>query len=490
MKVGRWSTTAASNNNTPPDGWPEGQAPSTVNDCAREMMASIRTMLNDMSFIDLAHTPTQTSSTTFTLPSNVVSYYEVGRRVKAFDGANTFYGTVISSSFTTVTGITLRLDSGALTTSLSSIAVSVLSGSNRAIPESVYRADNLWTNGQLDIWQRGTSFNISGSAQTAFTADRLRFDLNATASLNITRSERSANASNVPTLAQCGLFLNHSICISVSAADAAIAASDYARLVFPMIGYDWRNIAHKPNIVSFWVNSNRTGTYCLALQNAGHDRSYVNEFIISGSSTWEKKTFTIPEATTTGTWNYSNSIGLAVHITLAAGTAFQTTNAGEWTSTDAIATSNQINFLGSAGHTIRFADFRIYEGVGEVPVEIKPYNVELEKCRYTYKRISAAATAGPVIAGHASTVNTGLYIYLFDEMLNVPSISYPPVSSITIGNHNNTQLSCSAISSNRVNNGSLLILATQVGTGNLSLGWGTSINLDTGAFIAFDADLY
>lgn len=38
-----WSTTAASNNSTPPDGWPEGQNPSTVNDCAREMMAQVAT---------------------------------------------------------------------------------------------------------------------------------------------------------------------------------------------------------------------------------------------------------------------------------------------------------------------------------------------------------------------------------------------------------------------------------------------------------------
>jgi hypothetical protein len=40
-EVSTWSTTAASNNSATPDGWPEGQAASTVNDCAREMMAAI-----------------------------------------------------------------------------------------------------------------------------------------------------------------------------------------------------------------------------------------------------------------------------------------------------------------------------------------------------------------------------------------------------------------------------------------------------------------
>lgn len=41
--VSTWSTTAGSNNSTPPDGWPEDQAPSSVNGCAREMMAAIKT---------------------------------------------------------------------------------------------------------------------------------------------------------------------------------------------------------------------------------------------------------------------------------------------------------------------------------------------------------------------------------------------------------------------------------------------------------------
>lgn len=37
-----WQETAANNNVTPPAGWPEGQAPSTVNDCAREMMGALK----------------------------------------------------------------------------------------------------------------------------------------------------------------------------------------------------------------------------------------------------------------------------------------------------------------------------------------------------------------------------------------------------------------------------------------------------------------
>lgn len=39
--VSQWSTTAASNNASPPDGWPENMARASVNDSAREMMAAL-----------------------------------------------------------------------------------------------------------------------------------------------------------------------------------------------------------------------------------------------------------------------------------------------------------------------------------------------------------------------------------------------------------------------------------------------------------------
>lgn len=407
MKVGRWSTTAASNNNTPPDGWPEGQAPSTVNDCAREMMASIRTMINDLSFIDLAHSCSRTSATTFTVPGDVTSFYDVGRRVKCFD-ASTFYGTVISASFTTNTGVTLRLDSGSLTTSMTSIAVSVLSNRNMALPENAMRVRNALVNGALDVWQEGSSFNISGGgvATVVYTADMFSINMQSTASLNVTRSERSANASNVPTLAQTGLFLNHSMCISVSAADAAIAAGDFCYVPINIEGYTWSKIGHKPNMFTFWANTNRTGTYCIVLRNSGNDRSYIQEFNISAASTWEQKTFTIPEAPTAGTWNYSVGSGLEVGITLAAGTTHQTTNAGQWTATAVLATANQINFLGSAGHTIRFADFRYYEGTQILPMEPVTFQEELYKCRrYFQKSYNYSEVAGTTGVGYGFGFN-------------------------------------------------------------------------------------
>lgn len=144
MKLGRWSTAAASNNNTPPDGWPEGQAPSTVNDCAREMMAAIRTVFNDAQFFDQDFTPTYVSATSFTVPGDQTSAIHAGRRLKLYDAtagvATTIYATVATASFTTVTTISVANDAGQLTSSLSSFAIAILSNSNNSLPRSANTA--------------------------------------------------------------------------------------------------------------------------------------------------------------------------------------------------------------------------------------------------------------------------------------------------------------------------------------------------------------
>lgn len=140
-KVGRWSTAAGSNNSTPPDGWPEGQAPSTVNDCAREMMASIRAMVNDLQYIDQDFTPTWVSATSFSVPGNQTSAIHTGRRLKLFDATAglgvVIYATVVSATFAAATTITVENDTGALTSSLSSFAVAILSNDNNSIPRDL-----------------------------------------------------------------------------------------------------------------------------------------------------------------------------------------------------------------------------------------------------------------------------------------------------------------------------------------------------------------
>src|ERR1700742_4614951 len=421
MKWGLWSTTAASNSATPPDGWPEGQLPSTVNDCAREMMAQIRTGIQDVQFIDLGVTPTQTGNTTFTLAGNQMQWYQYGTRVKANVGGTTMYGTVYSSSFTTNTGVTIRFDpgQGPLTTSLSAVATGFPSPVNGALHSTAYTNQNWIINPCMDVWQRwlGTAFTFSSNATPiyAFPADCWGFGDGIASSgpvFAVSRAERSANASNVPTLAQSGVFFNHALRVSVNTALAGMSAPDYAMIYQSVEGYDYRRFAQKPLTVSFWVNSTVTGTYCVALRNGGtggSNRACVLNYSISSVATWEQKVLTFPKPPSAGNWDYSNGIGLQVCFPLLAGTSLQIA-AGAWSVSGAIASPSQTN-LASATATFMLTGVVLNEGTQPLPLVAPSYADELMKCQ---RRLAAFVSNSNDVVGCGQVINASVgYVMVF-----------------------------------------------------------------------------
>jgi len=447
MKWGLWSTTASSNSATPPDGWPEGQLPSTVNDCAREMMAQIRTGINNIQFIDLGVTPTETGNTTFTMAGNQMQWFAYGNRVQANVGGTLYYGTVISSSYTSNTGVTLRFDAGnaPLTNSLSAVAVGFPSSVNGALPESVYRQKNMLMNPVMDLWERGSGpYGLSGGAILQYTADRwlVTGSLTSGASLNVSRFERSANASNVPTVAQVGQLLTSALGISVSAAFTTVNTGSYLMLEQRIEGFNYRQHAQKPMAMSMWVNSNHTGTYCIAFRNAGFDHACVQQFSISSVSTWEKKTFSIPKPPSSGTWDYSTGIGLVVDIVLVAGSTFQG-GAGNWTATNIVATSSQTNFMASAGNVFACTALKLEEGTQCNPLEPIDYWMEKERCA-RYGRSIPVGTYSLATGFQSNGVALNLY-------LNPPlragsaSLTWAATSQYTIQTTNGGTYSVSAV---------------------------------------------
>lgn len=136
MALWQWSTTAADNATADPSiNWQEGQAPSTVNDSARAMMAAIATQFQGgWDWLNLGDTPTYLSGTQFTVPGNLATRYAVGRRVRASVTAGTIYGTITASTYTSVTTVTVSWDSGSMDSGLSVISVGVISPVNTSFP--------------------------------------------------------------------------------------------------------------------------------------------------------------------------------------------------------------------------------------------------------------------------------------------------------------------------------------------------------------------
>jgi hypothetical protein len=481
MKVGKWSTTAGNNNATPPDGWPEGQAPSTVNDCARENMAAIKTLVNSLEYVDLDHTPSFLTSTTFSLAAADTANFEIGRRLKLFD-ATTLYGTIISVS---ATQVQVRLDSGALTSNLSSVALSVIKETNNSLPEKIWNRRNVIINGQMDVWQRGPVFQCANNTKT-FLADRFGINLSTGAAVTVSRSERSAAASNVPTLAQVGMYLNNSLLISVSAVDATIAAGEFAFIEYLVEGYDWKQIAHKPMNLSFWVNTNKSGTYAVSFRNTGNNTCYVQNYTVSAVATWTKFSIPVPEAPTTGTWDYSSGIGLKISWALAIGSTYQG-GAANWTAANILATSTQVNFLISAGNTFALTGIQLESSNNATPLEIRPYGAELAMCQRYYMEIPDDIGTSFKWMGYAVNTSQLMITTNFPVMRGIPGVIFPTLDNIGSLNSSHTSFSTSAIAADRVSNGFLDILATAADT-PFTLGLGGAIQFSAGSVIALSSE--
>lgn len=98
---------------------------------------------------------------------------------------------------------------------------------------------------------------------------------------------------------------------------------------------------------------------------------------------------------------------------------------------NALATSNQVNFMASAGHTIRFADFRLQEATQYMNITPRPYQQELALCQRHYqKSYNISEFAGTVTSSgrfgfNAVSVNNGAYLtkISFPVVMNdIPSI--------------------------------------------------------------------
>lgn len=109
----------------------------------------------DKVWIDHGHTPTFGSTTTFTVPGDQTSIYAVGTRLKITD-ASTLYATVTNSAFSSVTTVTVTLDSGDLSASISKVETSAITDKN--IPQDLLKSGDI------------------GSTVQAYDADTLKSD--------------------------------------------------------------------------------------------------------------------------------------------------------------------------------------------------------------------------------------------------------------------------------------------------------------------------
>lgn len=342
-------------------------------------------------------TPTYISANSFSLAGDQTSTYTVGRRLKSTNTAGTIYSTILSSAFSSVTTITVENDSGSLDSGLSAVSYGLINPTNSSIPGTVavysnqlgFRNRIIGGDFQTNPWQRGTTIAItagsSGYGPDRFTAT--------SAGANAFSLIKTADA---PTVAQAGVYTSSCLHLDVTTQDASLAASDLCVINQHIEGYNIADLGFGQTgtryvTLSFWVKSTITGTYGASLANSANNRSYVKEYTVDAADTWERKVLTFP-VDTTGTWLYTNGVGLRVRWAVMAGTDFQTT-ADAWAAGNYLATSAQANGVSSTSNNFKLALIQLEAGAHASTFEAIDAKTVLSLCQRYYEKSFAQGSA-------------------------------------------------------------------------------------------------
>lgn len=286
-------------------------------------------------------------------------------------------------------------------------------------------------NGGFNVWQRGASFASVINGQ--YTADRWWYTTIGAAAYDVLRS------TDVPAVAALVPLTNYSLHLDVTTAAAAVAAGEYRGITQSIEGYTWASFAQAPFAIGFWVKDTITGTHCVALRNAGVDRSCVLEYTVSVADTWEYKTVAVPASPSAGTWLYTTGAGVYVSWILGGGSTYQTTP-GAWQVGHFLSTANQVNSASSTANNFKLWGVTLGLGTTVAPFWPRSFGEELALCKRYCEVFGGDAVTEPFALGFStSTTNASIHLPL-QEKRTSPSLTVSSASNFML-NPSNTALS-------------------------------------------------
>lgn len=285
---------------------------------------------------------------------------------------------------------------------------------------------NIIINGDMSIAQRGTSAtSIDSSNDGYLTMDRWihiqQADDSNTGKTSMTQS------TTVPT----GQGFAKSMKIDCTTAQTSISGTNSRVVVSQrfegqMLQYLKKGTSSAESLTcSFWVRSNKTGTYICALRDKDNSRDIAKSYTISSADTWEKKTITF-EGDTTGAFDNDNARSLDIIWGLAAGSDYSSgTLQTTWgTANNANVLVGQVNLMDSTSNEWYITGVQLEAGTSASDFEFLPFDVQLNRC-YRYFHIGGASCGRSA----SSTGGTTYYTYPL-QMRGSPSITLLDGTSI------------------------------------------------------------
>ena len=286
---------------------------------------------------------------------------------------------------------------------------------------------NIIINGDMSIAQRGTS-ETGITSQGYYTLDRFRTVGGGSFQGTWTQSQDT----DVPS----GQGFAKSLKMDCTTADASPASNDaiyiQQRVEGQNLQYLKKGTANAESLtMSFWVKSNKTGTYICELRDTDNSRQNSQSYTISSANTWEKKTLTF-SGDTTGAFDNDNNSSFQIHFWLGAGSNY--TSGTLNTSWNAETTANravgQVNLADSTSNEFYITGVQLEAGTTASDFEFLPHDVNLERClRYFEKSFNQGTTPANSVIVNVFFGRRGNIYFKKTKRTNPTMVSYSPLNS-------------------------------------------------------------
>ena len=256
---------------------------------------------------------------------------------------------------------------------------------------------NLIINGAQTIAQRGASFSMSTTA--GFCTDRFKAVQGSSFDWQSTLTQESDGPDG----------FSKSLKVNVDTASTP-TGSQNAVFYYRLEGQDCQQLGYgsnnaKTTTLSFWVKSNKTGTYSIQFANNNPTKYLLVEYSINSADTWEYKTMSFV-GDTASTVDNDNAEGLDVRWNLAAGPTDLAAPSNTWVSTGGIFASNdQVNLMDAVNNYWQITGVQLEVGNTATPFQHESYGQTLAKCQRYYFKMGTSFS----LHGHTLTAATDPY---------------------------------------------------------------------------------